>query len=58
MDFIDGMDYYRLNINISSEGNKNLGSYGIWSDGSYERRRHSIGLVLIHDTHHDVNVEL
>ena len=35
-----------------------IGSYGIWSDGSYERRRHSIGLVLIHDTHHDVNVEL
>ena len=34
------------------------GSYGIWSDGSYERRQHSIGLVLIHDTHHDVNVEL
>lgn len=24
IDFIDGMDYYRLNINISSEGNKNL----------------------------------
>ena len=35
-----------------------IGFYGIWSDGSYERRRHSIGLVLIHDTHHDVNVEL
>ena len=35
-----------------------FGSYGIWSDGSYERRQHSIGLVLIHDTHHDVNVEL
>ena len=34
------------------------GSYGIWSDASYERRQHSIGLVLIHDTHHDVNVEL
>ena len=34
------------------------GSYGIWSDGFYERRQHSIGLVLIHDTHHDVNVEL
>lgn len=24
MNFIDGMDYYRLKINISSEGNKNL----------------------------------
>ena len=55
-EFVDG--HFRPDSIPASYRSQLIGSYGIWSDGSYERRQHSIGLVLIHDTHHDVNVEL